>query len=81
MSENKEMKMMFLKPAPDKCQVCAVDHDPELPHNPDSLYYQMTFYDQNKRWPGWADAMAHCSQEMKDMWVVALKEKGIEVKL
>ena len=47
------------------CPECAVKHDPEQPHNQDSLTYQYKFYDQHGRWPTWADAMAHCSDELK----------------
>ena len=31
------------------CPICAVSHEPELPHNKDSLFYQMSFYQQNGR--------------------------------
>lgn len=31
------------------CPECAVKHDPEQPHNRDSLTYQYKFYDQHGR--------------------------------
>lgn len=31
------------------CPECAVPHDPEQPHNRDSLAYQYKFYDQHGR--------------------------------
>lgn len=65
--------------APGQCADCAVFHAPNLPHNRDSLFYQYSFYEQNGRWPTWADAMAHCSDEMKAAWVAALAEKGVTV--
>ena len=59
------------------CPECAVKHDPELPHNRDSLAYQYKFYDKNGRWPTWEDAMAHCSEEVKDAWQQVLRKYEI----
>ena len=61
------------------CPECAVKHDLQQPHNRDSLTYQYKFYDQHGRWPTWADAMAHCPEEVKEYWKDALRERGIEV--
>lgn len=72
-------KMMMMPGPPDKCPECATDHPKEYPHN-NCLFYQYKFYYANGRWPDWADAMAHCSQEMKDTWIKELARKGIEVK-
>lgn len=73
-----EWKIM---PAPaGTCPDCAVDHEPGFPHNQQSLHYQYTFYGREGRWPTWADAMAHCSDEMKTYWINALSERGIAVK-
>lgn len=47
------------------CPMCAVKHDPEMPHNQQSLAYQYKFYDEHGRWPTWHDAMEHCSKEIK----------------
>lgn len=69
----------LLPPAADKCQICAVKHAPEQPHNPDSLYYKMYFHKNNDRWPTWNDALAHCPSEVRAYWVVKLKEYDIEV--
>lgn len=80
MTQNvREGQFMLMPPAPDVCQECAVKHDPMMPHNRDSLYYQYAFYAKNGRWPTWADAMAHCPEEIKGYWTDALTEKGIEV--
>ena len=80
MTQNvREGQFMLMPPAPDVCQECAVKHDPMMPHNRDSLYYQYAFYAKNGRWPTWADAMAHCPEEIKEYWTDALTEKGIEV--
>lgn len=72
-------KMMLLPPRPDCCQTCAVAHHPSHPHNPQSLYYQMAFQMENGRAPTWQDAMAHCSPEMKTLWINALAENGVKV--
>ncbi|MDR1572387.1 MAG: hypothetical protein LBS32_07670 [Clostridiales Family XIII bacterium] len=61
------------------CLMCATAHDPEMPHNQQSRVYQYMFYGQYGRWPTWADAMAHCPQEIKDLWCATLAECGIEV--
>ena len=58
------------------CPECAVKHDPEQPHNRDSLTYQYKFYDQHGRWPTWADAMAHCPEEVKEVWTQVLRERA-----
>lgn len=69
----------MLSPAPDVCQSCAVKHDPSQPHNQQSLHYQYDFYADNNRWPTWKDAMAHCSDEVKNSWIKALTEKGVVI--
>ncbi len=70
---------MMLKPAPDVCQECAVKHEPEQPHNQQSLHYQYHFYGLNGRWPTWKDAMEHCDAEIKGYWKKALAEEGIKI--
>jgi hypothetical protein len=69
----------MLPPKPDVCQTCAVKHDAGQPHNQQSLYYQFHFWSDHGRWPKWKDAMAHCSPEIKQKWIAALKEKGVTV--
>lgn len=71
--------MVILPPAPGKCPVCAVKHDPGQPHNLHSLYYQMKFRQQHDRAPKWADAMAHCDEETQRAWIRGLAEHGIQV--
>lgn len=63
---------------PGTCPECAVAHDPEAPHNQQSLAYQYKFYDKNGRWPSWADAMAHCSPEVKAATREILINNGID---
>lgn len=68
--------MLLLPPAKDTCPICAEKHLPEQPHNALSLYYQYRFYGIRDRWPTWADAMAHCSEQMQTYWRGALKAAG-----
>lgn len=72
---------MLGKTHPGTCQECAVAHEPEMPHNKDSLTYQYKFYDKHGRWPTWKDAMDHCSQEMKELWIQALTERGVKMEV
>jgi hypothetical protein len=58
------------------CPICAVDHEEARPHNKQSLYYQTRFYMENGRYPTWTDAMAHCSDHMKDFWITELTKAG-----
>ncbi len=69
----------MLPPPAGKCPECATDHEPNQPHNQQSLFYQAKFYNDNGRWPTWKDAMAHCSDEIKDLWIKELEERGIKV--
>lgn len=73
--------VMILPPKPGVCRECAVDHAPDQPHNRDSLYYQMQFRQKHGRFPTWADAMRHCDEHIKKMWIDALAERGIIVPL
>jgi hypothetical protein len=63
----------------DVCQECAVDHKTTEPHNQQSLFWQYRFYGEHGRWPTWHDAMAHCSQETKDIWIRELQKRGVNL--
>ncbi len=69
----------LMPPPPGKCQECATEHAPELPHNQQSLFYQYKFYNDHGRWPTWEDAMAHCTDEMKEFWKRELRERGVDI--
>lgn len=69
----KDMKIMPIA-NPDACPICGTEHDPTLPHNRDSLYYQYSFFKKNGRYPTWDDATAHCPPEIKSAWMAGLKE-------
>lgn len=81
--ETKKNAFTLLGPPPDKCQVCATDHEHNQPHNKDSLFYQYRFYSEHGRWPNWVDAMAHCDDATKRLWtekiIEVYKERGLEV--
>lgn len=62
-----------------QCAECATDHPPEYPHNQQSLYYQYMFYEKHGRWPTWVDALAHCTPEVRAMWVEELAKHGVKV--
>ena len=72
-------KMELLPCSKDGCQECAVKHHPLDPHNQQSLYYQYRFFEEHKRWPTWTDAMSHCSDDVKKLWVAALIKKGVKI--
>lgn len=59
-----------------KCPQCAVKHDLGQPHNAQSLAYQYDFRARKGRWPTWADAVAHCSPEVKAAWKAELTTRG-----
>lgn len=73
--------MMLLPPAPDVCQTCAVKHEPEQPHNQQSLYYQVAFHAKYGRWPTWDDALAHVEPDIQRFWRAALRKRGVEIAL
>lgn len=77
--EEHKAAFMMMPPKPDVCQECAVKHDLMMPHNRDSLYYQYAFYSKHGSWPTWADAMAHCPENIKEFWIQSLTDKGIEI--
>ena len=71
--------MLLGKTPPGTCPECAVMHEPEMPHNLQSLAYQYKFYDEHGRFPTWKDAMAHCTEEMQQAWIDALAKRGVQV--
>ncbi len=66
----------IMPPADGLCQICAGRHNPEMPHNAQSLYYQMAFHGAVGRFPTWADALAHCEHAYAAQWKRILIEKG-----
>ena len=77
---NERHGLTMLGKTPDgTCPMCSVKHDPEQPHNRDSLTYQYKFYDAYGRWPTWIDAMAHCPGEIQTYWKESLQERGVKL--
>lgn len=76
-TEGKPLAM--LPPAPHLCQICAIDHPEDQPHNAQSFYYQYWFAMNNNRKPTWHDAMAHCSEEVKAPWLMQFEKCGIDI--
>jgi hypothetical protein len=70
--------MTLLPPPEGLCQECATKHEPELPHNAQSLYYQTARHMQGLP-ANWLTAMEHCSEEMRAMWTDALVAAGVDV--
>lgn len=69
----------MMMPAPKgTCEECGRNHDPEMPHDAISLRYQYHHYGRTGRWPDWRDAMAHCSEQLREQWGHALTEAGID---
>lgn len=62
-----------------QCAECAVRHDPAMPHNQQSLFWQYSFAEKHGRWPTWKDAMAHCTPEMQAFWKSELEKRGVKV--
>lgn len=70
----------ILPPPAGHCQECGTKHNPAQPHNAASLHYQYGFYAKNDgRWPTWIDAMAHCTDEVREAWTFQLKKAGVDV--
>lgn len=80
MSKNENLKMFILPPAADgMCPECAVKHDSNLPHNQRSIFYQYKFFAEFGRWPTWKDAIAHCTDDIKTLWIEELRNAGVQV--
>ena len=71
--------VVLLPPKPGVCPVCAYNHNPRLPHNKNSLYYQMRFRHENGRFPTWNDAMAHCTDAVKALFVEECRRFGYDI--
>lgn len=68
-----------LPPPADRCQVCAGDHTPEQPHNPDSLFWQTARTIAGESMPTWEEALAHVSDEVHEAWRKGLAEHDVTV--
>lgn len=66
-----------MPPPADCCQICAHKHAPDQPHNAQSLYYQTTFAGMIGRTPTWADALAHCADDVRTFWEKELRRMKV----
>lgn len=64
---------------PGACKQCGTMHDPEEPHDRDSLYYKNKFFKKHKRFPTWNDAMEHCTEPVREAYIKRLEKRGIYV--
>lgn len=60
------------------CEQCAVDHEPFMFHDQQSLHWQYWFYAQHGRWPTWRDAAAHCAPGIVDALIEVLDRNEID---
>lgn len=61
------------------CPLCADRHTEKEPHNRNSLYYQMRFFQDHHRLPTWGDTIADCSPFRKAYWKMEMKNKGVKI--
>ena len=71
-------ELHILEPSDGRCKICAEFHEPEHPHNIQNFYYRIKFINEHNRNPTWRDAIAHCPQEIKDIWLSNLDKLGID---
>ena len=76
-TEVKPQSMMLMPPPDGHCRICAVKHGPELPHNAESIFYQVRFEMRYKRAGTWADAIAHCTDDVRKFWEKTLRKKAM----
>jgi hypothetical protein len=62
-----------------QCPECHAFHDATEPHDNQSLFWQFNFREKHGRWSTWEDAMAHCTPEVRAMWISELGLLGIIV--
>lgn len=58
------------------CTMCGRRHDPDQPHDAQSLHYQYAFRAEHDRWPTWKDAVAHCPEAVRTAWEAQLRALG-----
>jgi hypothetical protein len=64
---------------PGCCEACGTEHAAGEPHNQQSLTYQYNFYADHGRWPTWSDALAHCSDAVRQHWEKELVARGVNI--
>lgn len=71
--------LRLMPPKPGTCPECGGTHAAFQPHNRDSLYYRVRFWQKNGRWPSYADAMSHCPKDVQALWRSELTKLGIDM--
>lgn len=64
---NDPKPMTLMPPAVDACQVCAVKHALEDPHDPNSLYWQTKRHIDGLDPPTWIDATEHLDDKRYEL--------------
>jgi hypothetical protein len=71
--------LKLLPPESGMCCECAIAHHRDYPHHANGKYYKYHFHLKHKRLPTWEDAIAHCSEELKELWREHLTSLGVDV--
>lgn len=61
-----------------RCEECDWEHPPGMPHDKVSLYYRFLFFMKFRREPTWIDAVAHCSEPIKDLFIKMVRDQGMD---
>lgn len=75
---NQTGTMTLLPAAEGLCPICARAHEPELPHDATTLFYQTRFNMEHGRAATWTDAMEHCAPEVRIGWCIQLEAMKID---
>jgi hypothetical protein len=66
---------VILAPSPGLCQVCADEHAPDEPHDPESVYWRVLRAREGLNKPTWEDALGHCPEDVRRRWTTSLKDE------
>lgn len=58
------------------CEQCGRVHSPKDPHDPYTSQYIALFWKTKDRLPTWQDALAHCTETVREEWRGELKRLG-----
>jgi len=72
--QSKIGRLLLLPPGPGVCPLCAQKHGDELPHCWESFYYKVRFFRAHGRLPTYEDAAAHCTPEVRDVFLRTYEE-------
>lgn len=66
MGEAQLEHIKVIPPRPGACKVCAAFHEPNSPHDVNSLYYRTKFRRKHGRYPTAEDAGRHCKTDGRE---------------